>query len=87
MKFTIIKLLLVLGIALATFISLLYPAALTMPYKLLLAAGVLISVKELLFSYVDLKVVYKKARETATGAGMLCIAASIMFLAVLNFLN
>jgi hypothetical protein len=45
MKFTIIKLLLVLGIALATFISLLYPAALTMPYKLLLAAGVLISVK------------------------------------------
>jgi hypothetical protein len=36
---------------------------------------------------VDIRVVYKKARETATGAGMLFIAISIMFLAVLNFLN
>lgn len=87
MNANIIRLLLVLGIALAIFISLLYPVALTMPYKLLMAAGVLITAKELLFSYVDLRLVYKKARETATGAGMLCIAASIMFLAVLNFLN
>ena len=83
----VIKLLLVAGIVIALFLSLTFPVAMTMPYKLLMAAGVLIVFKEVFFSYVDLKVVYKKARETATGAGMLYIAASIMFLAVLNFLN
>jgi len=83
----VIKLLLVVGIVIALFLSLTFPVAMTMPYKLLMAAGVLIVFKEVFFSYVDIRVVYKKARETATGAGMLFIAISIMFLAVLNFLN
>lgn len=58
-----------------------------LPYQLAIGYLVLTIIKLGFFPYFDFAQVYRKARETATGAGMLFISASLFACAVSNFIN
>lgn len=65
-----------------------------LPFKIFAKAYLLISiaalaylVKLVLFNYVSLELIYKKSKETATGAGMLAVSFSIFLLGILNFIK
>lgn len=57
------------------------------PYLLTVVILTLYLIKLVAFDYINLELVYKKAKETATGAGMLVVSFSIVILAILNFIS
>lgn len=77
---------LLVHIALLVVYTLYLPPA-GLPYQLAVGYLVLAIIKLGFFPYFSFAQVYRKARETATGAGMLFISASIFALAVAHFLN
>ena len=48
--------------------------------------GALYLIKEFWFSFLNFEHIYKKAKETATGAGMILISASIVVLGILSII-
>jgi len=48
--------------------------------------GALYLIKEFCFSFLNFEHIYKKAKETATGAGMILISASIVVLGILSII-
>lgn len=48
--------------------------------------GALYLIKDFCFSFINFEHIYKKAKETATGAGMILISASIVVLGILSII-
>lgn len=63
-----------------------FPTAIAVP-KLALAIVFAVFYKLVFFDFVDFRLIYKKARETATGAGLVFIASAIFVFAFLDFLK
>lgn len=63
-------------------VSLLLPQAVAIKLSIILI--LCISAKILLFEYIDLYQIYRKAKETATGAGMLFIGISLIISALIS---
>lgn len=74
-------------VAIAAIHLLLPTTAQFLPYTIAQAVVVLWLLQQLFFQYLDLGLIYKKARETATGAGMVFISMSVLIAAILNFLK
>lgn len=52
----------------------------------IIALGVVYLIKEISFSFINIEHIYRKAKETATGAGMILISASIIVLGILSII-
>ena len=81
-----ISIVLILAI-LISFYFLLPVKIFTKTYLLFSIAALSYLIKLVLFDYVKLELIYKKSKETATGAGMLAVSFSIFVLGILNFIK
>lgn len=78
---------LVILIAIMLLVYLIPYTSLIKLYILSIVIFILYLIKLLFFDYVSLSLIYKKAKETATGAGMILISISIIIFAILNTIN